>query len=1318
MRRRHKNKKIITLLMIGLMVFTSFFSSDPANQAQAAEVPDGLILWYKFDDVEGRTIKDASGNENNGTLINNNYSFENWEDAKVVSLGGGNINTGAHIKLPDGFTKDLTDATISTWINLRGNESYTRIFDFGRGTSNYMYLTPTGQNQGARGLAFGITTKGWSEEEKAEKGTALTRNEWTHVAVVISGKTVTVYENGIKVAENTELTLNPSSLGDTIGNYIGRGQFTGDAIINAMYSDFRVYNRALPASEIANLLNMSDEQSVAADKEAIQLGNLRTVDNDLGLPTKGQYGSTITWESSNPAIIAANGKVTRPEPSEGDAEVTLTAMIKKGTSSDTRVFEATVLAKLSDEEKVELDKNALSLGNISSLTSDIELPLVGRNGSDIIWESSDTDVISNLGKVTRPEPKSGDAEVTLTATIRNGGASDTKVFKATVLEAPFVLALTQLEEVNVDTALGAAPELPGFVVGKYNDNVTIRQLAVTWDEIDAANYEKEGTFTVNGTVEGTEIPAVAKVTVKPLLTAFNMNQLKAGEKLEVTVQGKNTEEQALPVLVAMTLYGADGKLRDVSFANGTIESGELINLTANMQLPEDISGNKVRVFVWEGESAAATNLQPLTGVSELTDETAPVTMTPPTGLTAAPGESPEITLTWDEVAGATGYDLEVDGNVIPDVTSPYVHRNLVYGSEHTYAVRAKTAAGASAWSTSVKASATSTPSSSLAAEPFGLGDVQLHDSIFTQNRDREYKYLESLNMDTLLYSFRVTAGMDTKGAAPMTGWDGPVEKLRGHSTGHYLSAISQAYASSGDEKWKTRIDYMIDELAKIQEAMPTQENDMARTTVGKANPELIGKNNEGYLSAYPERQFILLEHGASYTGGTDATNIDGIWAPYYTLHKILAGLLDAYELAGNEEALDIAVNVADWVNGRLSALTQDELDAMWKKYIAGEYGGMNEVLAKLYAITGNQKYLDTAKMFDNANLFPSISANEDTLDGLHANQHIPQITGALTIFDQTNEKYYFDVANNFWDMVVNHRTFSNGGTGQGEHFRGRDEIAEHLGSGTAENCATYNMLKLTRQLFFHSPDAKFMDYYEKALYNGIISSQDQSEANRGVVYFMPLGPGLRKNFGRSSFTCCAGTGLESQTKYQDSIYFHSADDNSLYVNMYMPSTLDWKEKGFTIDQQTNFPVEQGSTITVNGDGELDIKLRVPSWAVKGFEVKVNGVEQDINAQPSTYVSINRKWTAGDKIEISYPYSFRVETAPDDPTIGSVFYGPLLMVGKDDRETFLTLDINKQNPDLSFDETENPLHFTNSGITLVPMYEAYNFAYHAYFKINE
>ncbi|MDU0201060.1 beta-L-arabinofuranosidase domain-containing protein [Paenibacillus sp. MAH-36] len=1313
---------IVNILVIFAVNLLLGFT-DITPTAHAAGTTDGLIAWYKFDDVSGNVIKDASGKGNNSTAAGETYSFTDWEQGKAISLSGGTSASGANVKLPNGILNGVTNFTISTWVNMRATTSYMRIFDFGSGnTTSYMYLTPTGNNDGAKGLAFGITTSGWSNEEKAQKGTALTTNIWKHVTVVLNGHTVTLYENGLKVGENTSLTLNPSSLGATTANYIGKGQFA-DPTINALFSDFRIYNRALDASEVAGLINKPDSELVAADMAALLAGvNLRTVDTDLSLITKGPYGSDITWQSSNTNVIAKDGKVTRPAPGQSDAAVTLTATVTKGAAHDSKVFEAVVLAQLSDQQKLQLDKDAISLGNISAVTKNLDLPTEGRNGSVITWQSSNTSVIGHDGTVIRPTPRSGNAVVNLTATIKNGNASDTKTFIVTVLEEPFVLTLSSIEDVNVDTVIGTAPVLPSSVIAVYNDEETTRQLSVKWDDMNPADYAAEGSFTVQGTVEGTGIKAVAHIKVRTLSfhSEFNMSSLQGSQTLTATVTGTNKGSAAVSSLVTLALYDAAGKLVDKSQVSKSVTHGAPVTLSTNLTLPANVTGYTAKVLVWDGTDLQTSHLQPLSGAAELTS--APGV---PVGMTTSPSSTiPQIEIAWQPSPEAASYDLEVDGTTISNITSPFIHQGLLYGSKHTYAVRAKNTSGVSAWSKSISADVTSTPGeANLVVQPFGLSDVTLQDSIFTKLRDSEYLYLDGYNLDKLLYAFRAAAGLDTKGATAMGGWDSAAGKLRGHSTGHFLSAFAQAYASSGEAKWKTKIDYMIDELAKVQDALATQPNSMEKSNLGKSNPALVGNNSPGYLSAYGEWQFILLENGAMYNG--TETDFNTIWAPYYTLHKIMAGLLDSYKATGNAKALSILVKMSDWVDGRLSKLPQTTLNSMWGRYIAGEFGGMNETLAEISAITGNSKYLATAKLFDNSKLFTPTANNQDTLNGIHANQHIPQIIGALKVYDQTNDPSYYKVAQNFWGMVTNHRQFSNGGSGVGELFKESDKIASYILEGgtsknsQAEDCATYNMLKLTRELFFHNPDAKYMDYYERGLYNGILPSKDQSASNNGVVYFMPLGPGSTKGYGRTSFTCCAGTGLESQTKYQDSIYFRSSDKKSLYVNLYMPSTLNWAEKGISVVQTTNFPSEEGSTLTVKGSGQLDIKLRVPYWAVKVFTVKVNGVEQTITATPSTYVTLSKVWANNDKIEISMPYSLRVEKTPDDPAMGSIFYGPLLMVGKSSSTKFINLNLNES--DLSQSITPvagTPLNFTTNGVTLVPMYTAYNFAYHAYFKLNQ
>jgi DUF1680 family protein len=476
-----------------------------------------------------------------------------------------------------------------------------------------------------------------------------------------------------------------------------------------------------------------------------------------------------------------------------------------------------------------------------------------------------------------------------------------------------------------------------------------------------------------------------------------------------------------------------------------------------------------------------------------------------------------------------------------------------------------------------------------------------------------------------------------------------------------------------------------------------------------------GPSHRGYLAAYPETQFILLEEFAAYPR---------IWAPWYTCHMIMRGLLDAYELAGNQQARQIVLGMADWAHSRLGHLPRAQLDRMWGIYIAGEYNAMAAVMARLYAMTGNEDYLETAKCFDNTSLLRAAVAGRDTLDGLHANQHIPQFLGYLEIFDQTGERDYLTAAANFWDMVVPHRTYTDGGmAGTGELFGARDVIAATIADPNAETCPVYNMLKLSRTLFFHDPDPKYMQYYERALYGQILASRQHaaSATNPLLTYFVNMFPGARRSYGNMG-TCCGGTGLETHTKFQDSIYFRSADDSTLYVNLYLASTLTWPDKGFTIEQATDYPTDPGgfTTLTVRGSGDLTVKLRVPYWAENGYTVRVNGVAQRLDAAAGTYVTVRRQWTPGDTITISMPFGLRAERTLDDPATQSIAYGPVPLVTKSAATTYRDYSFYRHftlRGDLgrAITPTSTPMTFITNGHTLAPFYIGDTEPYHAYFK---
>ena len=496
-----------------------------------------------------------------------------------------------------------------------------------------------------------------------------------------------------------------------------------------------------------------------------------------------------------------------------------------------------------------------------------------------------------------------------------------------------------------------------------------------------------------------------------------------------------------------------------------------------------------------------------------------------------------------------------------------------------------------------------------------------------------------------------------------------------------------------------------------------------------------GRRHAGFLSAYPETQFVRLEEFATYGGS------QGIWAPYYTLHKIMAGLLDAYAVTGNRQALDILTGIGDWASSRLLPLRPEQLDRMWNIYIAGEYGGVNESLAQLAALRPEKpEYLAAARQFDNRNVKDPTQENRDILDGRHANQHIPQFIGYLRLFEQSDSPDYYAAAKNFWDMVVPHRVYSHGGMGVGEMFRARDVIAGSLWQfpndpNHAETCPLYNMLKLSRNLFFHEPDSKYMNYYEHGLFNQILASRRDLDSadSPEVTYFVPVRPGQRREYGNTG-TCCGGTGMENHTKYQDSIYFRSTDDATLYVNLYIPSTLSWPEHGFTIEQATSYPLQGASTLTVTGSGRLAIKLRVPEWVRRGYTVRVNGRAQRLEATPGSYVTLDRQWRPGDRIEVSMPFSFRIERAIDDASVQSLFYGPTLLalqaapVGNDLATGLIPLSLYrymKLDGDVAAAMTpaHGPLQFTHDGHTLAPFFVSdpqlgTTQPYHVYFRREE
>ena len=636
-------------------------------------------------------------------------------------------------------------------------------------------------------------------------------------------------------------------------------------------------------------------------------------------------------------------------------------------------------------------------------------------------------------------------------------------------------------------------------------------------------------------------------------------------------------------------------------------------------------------------------------------------------------------------------------------------------------------------------------------EPFPLGQVVLnqyengYDSPFIKNRDKFIRTLAKTDPNSFLYNFRDAFGQEQpEDVRPLRGWDSRTTRLRGHASGHYLTAIAQAYAGTTyDEELRAnflqKMNYLIDTLYALSQksGRPVKEGGQFN-----ADPTAIppGPGKDGYdsdlskdgirtdywnwgkdfISAYPPDQFIMLENGATY-GGRNSQ----IWAPYYTLHKILAGLLDCYELGGNKKALEIAEGMGVWVFQRLQIIPMETRISMWNRYIAGEYGGMNEVLSRLYKITNDQRFLKCAQLFDNVSFFfgdaehtHGLARNVDTLRGKHANQHIPQITGALETYRSTQDVQYYRVAENFWDICTHCYMYSIGGVAGAKNPNNAECFTAQPNSlfangfakgGQNETCATYNLLKLSRQLFMYDQDGKYMDYYEQAMYNHILASV--AEDNPGNTYHVPLNPGARKRFGNASmngFTCCNGTALESNTKLQDSIYFKSMDNRILYVNLYVPSTVTWSQRNVVVKQSTNFPYDNTIRLTLIGAGKFDIKVRVPKWATKGFFVKINGEDPDVVATPGMYLNLSRTWRDGDIIEIKIPFDFYLNQVMDKPNIASIFYGPVLLATEETsaRSTWRAVTLDISNMSESITGIHSTLRFSTNGITLKPFYEVY------------
>jgi hypothetical protein len=518
----------------------------------------------------------------------------------------------------------------------------------------------------------------------------------------------------------------------------------------------------------------------------------------------------------------------------------------------------------------------------------------------------------------------------------------------------------------------------------------------------------------------------------------------------------------------------------------------------------------------------------------------------------------------------------------------------------------------------------------VVALPFPLESVRLEEGPFKHAMELDGRWLLALEPDRLLARFRSEAGLEPK-AESYGAWES--EGVAGHTLGHYLTACAKMYASTGDERFGDRTAYIVDELRECQRA-----------------------NGDGYVAAIPDgrRAFAEIRAGDIRSAGFD---LNGIWVPWYTLHKQFAGLLDTHRHCGNELALQVAIELADWAYQLTADLTHDQ----WQTMLACEHGGINESFAELYAVTGEERYLELSRKFHHEAVLEPLAEGEDPLPGLHGNTQIPKIIGVARRYELTGDERDRAIAESFWSTVVDHHSYVTGGNTTSEHFGPPDQLSNRLGNSTTETCNTYNMLKLTRHLMAWDPSARHADYYERALYNHILASQNPDTGM--VCYYVPLEPGSHKTYSTidDSFWCCVGTGIENHAKYGESIYYHSGD--TLYVNLFIASTLNWNERGLTLRQATDFPYEEATTLTLDlaEPTEVSLAVRKPSWVGDGFAIEVNGEEAPAQVRDG-YAHIRRQWEDGDTVRVRLPMELRLEPMPDDADRVAILYGPLVLAG--------------------------------------------------------
>ncbi len=590
------------------------------------------------------------------------------------------------------------------------------------------------------------------------------------------------------------------------------------------------------------------------------------------------------------------------------------------------------------------------------------------------------------------------------------------------------------------------------------------------------------------------------------------------------------------------------------------------------------------------------------------------------------------------------------------------------------------------------------PKVPINAYAFNIRDVKLLHGPFRKAMQLDSAYVISLKPDRLLHRFHKHAGLPTKDSV-YGGWES--EGLSGHTLGHYLSAASILFVTTGNPEFKKNVDYTIDELVRCQQARKT-----------------------GYIGAIPKEDSIFgkVAKGEIRSSGFD---LNGGWSPWYTVHKIMAGLVDAYLYAGNKQALTVVTGMADWTYNTVNHLP----DSLRLKMLNCEYGGMNDVLANIYALTGNKKWLDLSYKFYDEFVMGKLAQGIDPMPGKHSNTNVPKAIGSAAQYELTGNERDKTIASFFWDIMVHKHTYVIGGNSNYEYCGEAGKLNDRLSDNTCETCNTYNMLKLTRHLFSWQPTSSLMDYYERALYNHILASQNPETGM--MCYFVPLRMGTRKTFSNPyrTFTCCVGSGIENHSKYGEQIYSHDKA-NSIYVNLFIPSVLTWKEQKIVLRQETDFPKSNSVNFIYEGSKSksFTVYVRKPNWTRGTVQFFKNGVAMKIELtnEANGYFNIKDKWKKGDKLELRFPMALYTESMPDNPNRIAFLYGPIVLAGQLGKEmpdpvygTPVLLTDNRNINDWIKPAVDQPLQFEMQkvgkpfDVKLIPFYQTYDQYYSVY-----